>query len=970
MRAIHGRAPRWWKEGLLLTALLLLLPVRAEAMRGLDMRWRSYATAHFDIHYYEGEEDLAQRVGRVAEHAYETLVPVFRFTPSDRCQVVLTDHLDSANGLTSTIPYDRILLYAFPPEADGTLGSYDDYLHVLFFHEYTHLLHLNTIGGLPGVVNKVLGKHVLPNTALPKWYIEGIAVTVESRSSGRGRVGSSRTRMVLRSAVMDDTWLTLPEMTGSPLKRPRGSAAYLYGGEFISWVAERFGLEKLIAFQHDYGRQVIPFGINILARRHFGEDWVTLYDEWSRIFRARAEATVARVEAEGLVAGRPLTASAEEHDFPRYSPDGTRLAYIESTGHERQRIRVRDRETGAVETLRECDGFCHTLSWAPDGEALYYERYDVQGIVYYHRELFRAELPDGDSEQLSEGRRVREPDVDRQSGQVAWVTTQVGTTALEIFDPSDGSLRTLVPARGYDQLAHPRWSPDGREIVYSAWTEGDGRRDLYVVDVASGAQRRLTWDREMDLHPCWSPDGRFVLYSTEHEGIYNIHALRLADGALFRVTNVKTGAFQPDVDPQGRELAFTHYGGWGYDVHVLAYEPETWTPVETLTAQPPSRPSYEPPETAIEERGAYSPLPTLRPFRLDPTWTASAGGFSNVGLQLSGFDAVEQHYWLTAVDYAVETGRWSEMLVYTNRMLPIDLGVTASHYVRERTAFFESRTVRYDERVLGGSFDLSVPFPHVRRSFSLGAGYTLRWTDPVDRPQEHPSPDDLVPYRPAEGLLAGAYLSFGYSDTTSVLYGFTPEQGRSIAARVHWRHPALGSDFTTTSVTGYWKEYLRAPWAQHHVFVLRLQGGATFGDDSMRGGFSIGGIPEQDLFSAILNEQHLGGHHLRGYPSGLMYGDRMYLLNAEYRFPLLDIFRGIETFPVWASRLTGAVFADTGAAFSDGIENGKPRVGVGAEIRLQTTLLYSFVASFRLGYACGVMSEGEHQVYFILGAWP
>jgi len=96
----------------------------------------------------------------------------------------------------------------------------------------------------------------------------------------------------------------------------------------------------------------------------------------------------------------------------------------------------------------------------------------------------------------------------------------------------------------------------------------------------------------------------------------------------------------------------------------------------------------------------------------------------------------------------------------------------------------------------------------------------------------------------------------------------------------------------------------------------------------------------------------------------------MYLLNAEYRFPLWDIFRGVGTFPVWASRLTGAVFADMGAAFSGGMDNGVPKVGVGAELRLQTTLLYRFAASFRLGYACGLMAEGEHQVYFILGASP
>jgi hypothetical protein len=38
----------------------------------------------------------------------------------------------------------------------------------------------------------------------------------------------------------------------------------------------------------------------------------------------------------------------------------------------------------------------------------------------------------------------------------------------------------------------------------------------------------------------------------------------------------------------------------------------------------------------------------------------------------------------------------------------------------------------------------------------------------------------------------------------------------------------------------------------------------------------------------------------------------MYLLNVEYRFPVLDIYHGVKTLPVWAQRLTGSLFFDAG----------------------------------------------------------
>lgn len=63
-------------------------------------------------------------------------------------------------------------------------------------------------------------------------------------------------------------------------------------------------------------------------------------------------------------------------------------------------------------------------------------------------------------------------------------------------------------------------------MVYAALPEGEERRDLFVVDVATGAQRSLTEGPTDERTPIWSPDGRTILYSSE-SGMW---ALPVRDG--------------------------------------------------------------------------------------------------------------------------------------------------------------------------------------------------------------------------------------------------------------------------------------------------------------------------------------------------------------------------------------------------------------------------------------------------------
>ena len=96
---------------------------------------------------------------------------------------------------------------------------------------------------------------------------------------------------------------------------------------------------------------------------------------------------------------------------------------------------------------------------------------------------------------------------------------------------------------------------------------------------------------------------------------------------------------------------------------------------------------------------------------------------------------------------------------------------------------------------------------------------------------------------------------------------------------------------------------------------------------------------------------------LRGYPALSFSGSQYHLFNAEYRFPILNLDRGLSTMPFFVHRVSGNVFADYGAAFNELDLNRwwtQFHLGVGAELWLDFTLGYVIGANLRLGHARGV----------------
>jgi hypothetical protein len=226
--------------GVLLVLAMTTSPLAAQVAGPLvsarydpSLRFRTLSVGHVDIYFHQGEDALAQRLARIVQ---ETSAAIDRRlgSPKGRVRVILVDQADVSNGWATVIPYNLIEIAAVPPAGASEIGNTDDWLRLVFTHEYAHVIHLEKSRGWLGSLRHVFGRMPLfySNLFLPAWQIEGLATYEESAVAGGGRVNAGDFRMILDHAAVANRFAPLDRATTAVIDWPGGTSAYLYGAFF------------------------------------------------------------------------------------------------------------------------------------------------------------------------------------------------------------------------------------------------------------------------------------------------------------------------------------------------------------------------------------------------------------------------------------------------------------------------------------------------------------------------------------------------------------------------------------------------------------------------------------------------------------------------------------------------------------------------------------------------------------------
>jgi Tol biopolymer transport system component len=846
------------------------------------LRWRSIKTEHFWIHYHNGLEHVARRMSLIAEETHARLVPEIGWRPFLRTDVVLVDNMDVANGFASPFPYNRVQIFIDRAPVDSVLGNYDDWLRMVFTHEYTHTLNIDTINGIPAISRYTCGRACFPNFFQPIWALEGNPVYRESKGDRFGRNNSTYVDMMMRCEVMAGTFKGIDQGSHFPRIWPRGNVPYVYGGRFVEYLERRFGAGAFSRVQIANSDNLLPYFVNYNAKQVYGSSFVALWEDWRRHEHLKHRRHLDAIEAGGVTHARMLTESGYMTTLPRFSRDGSSVYYVRMDPYRRPSLMKRAMNGESVFEIGPVND-PNSLALSASGAAFISDvEYTRSFSLYNDAFQFR-----NGRTRLTRGLRARYIDVSADESRVVFVRNQADRYFLMAGDAGFKQIRALI-ADSDLQISFPRLSPDGRFAVFSL-RDRDGSVDLAMIDIANRETTRLTRDASAEIHPCWHPDGEKIVFSSDRDGVFNLYELGLKARSISRVTNVAGGAFEPDVSPDGQSIAFASYDHRGFNIALIPYSIQNGHSIRVRTERLPDSffnnrediPGGQD-VTGCDYSALRSVLPSVWIPVMESTQIYGNTYDYTLGLYTIGSDTLYRHqYYLMAAASRIQR-RMDLQAVYAYSGLYPDLIVS----YQDDTLFWgedefpwqdrhDSRLRRKMERT--ATAGLSVPFLYFRSSHKFFTSYSYDkaiwdWYDPGY---------EIARYERLLARIRGAY-----SYTSAQLYPFSisPEDGRSLVVIADWYDDSIASDLSFYKMRGEYAEYLPG-FRNNCVFMVRMRGGASFNNPEYLSPYNLGRFHRGERGGAASGEDEFG---MRGYPAGEVYGDRLAVAAAEYRFPLVQ----------------------------------------------------------------------------------
>ena len=343
-------------------------------------------------------------------------------------------------------------------------------------------------------------------------------------------------------------------------------AALLSVVSLVSAAPDDRHFKSLDVFQLEYADdvQISPDGSRIVYVR-------VSHD----IMTDRARRNLWMINADGTN-NRPLRSESKNFMSPRWSPDGTRLAYV-SAAEGSPQLYVRWMDSGQTALLTNLTQAPGAITWSPDGKNIAFTQFIpsskpplatppekpegaswappvkvVDSVIYRadgegyldlgYNHVFIVSAEGGTARQLTDGDfndggpLSFTPDgkhlVFSANRGADWELDPVESEVFSV-DVETRELKQLTSRDGPDNF--PVVSPDGRRIAYLGFDDrlqGYQVTHLYVMDVDGGNSRDITAKLDLDIeNPRWSADGRGLYFTYDERGVKKLGLVSL-DGRM------------------------------------------------------------------------------------------------------------------------------------------------------------------------------------------------------------------------------------------------------------------------------------------------------------------------------------------------------------------------------------------------------------------------------------------------------
>ena len=244
-------------------------------------------------------------------------------------------------------------------------------------------------------------------------------------------------------------------------------------------------------------------------------------------------------------AHRPLVTGNGAHMSPRWSPDGSKLAYLSTSEDGRAQLFVRWMDSGATVRITNLPNTPGSLSWSPNGRQIAFT-------------MLVPGNPDtlGEAPPRPEGAEWAEPLT--QQDRLIYRTDgagylQPGFSHVFVV-PAEGGSPRQISSGEFHHGGSLSWTADGTQLVTSAnrqpdWEIDRQESEIYAFAVNGGGITQLTDRNGPDFAPEVSPDGRLIAYLGYDDQLLGYHNVELyvmnRDGSNRRLL---TGSLDRSID--------------------------------------------------------------------------------------------------------------------------------------------------------------------------------------------------------------------------------------------------------------------------------------------------------------------------------------------------------------------------------------------------------------------------------------